>query len=514
MKSRITAFTCGIVLLIASCATNTPATPSAVPVATLAPTHTATTAQSRASGPLSESVCRVPQMPSNATCYDLVVPERHAQPAGRSIKLHVAVFRSGAADRLDDPILFLMGGPGQPGILSFVWSRSGFKPFHSRRDVIALDQRGTGASDPMLSCPEHNDFLRAVYAKQLADDESLKLENAAFQACHDRLVKDGVDLSAYNSAAVAADVEVLRQALGVKQWNLYGWSYGARVAMTVLRDHPRGVRSVVLDSPYPPRSAMLVKSAKYTQDTLQRMFDRCKALAACNAAFPKLETEFYELLDKLDAKPAQVGNVLVTGDRFIDVILTLYFDQYSLLHLPKLIHTTYSGDTSLLSQRAGRVFGLDDYFADGLQMSSQCTDEFRVIAMADVTAGMAGVQPRLARYFESKARGWLELCALWLPDQPTPVETVPVVSDIPTLLLVGDADPATPPEVARAAAATLRRSQLVEFTGFGHGLFTADLLTGQCVSGLVDAFLSKPEDKLDQRCVTALIAKPRNFIAP
>jgi pimeloyl-ACP methyl ester carboxylesterase len=249
---------------------------------------------------LKETPCRASSALS--ICYDLSVPENHGAPNGRTIQLHVAVFRSTAKDRVGDPILFLMGGPGAPGIESFSWSRGGFPQFNGRHDVIVLDQRGTGSSIPKLTCPEFVAAVQEVQQKMLSDEGSTKVIAAAMRACHERLTDRGIDLAAYTNAEIAADVEDLRRALGIAKWNLFGWSYGARVALTVMRDYPNGVRSAVRDSVYPPQANQLSEFAANTQATFDALFARCRADAKCDQAYPDVERAFYQLLTDLDAR--------------------------------------------------------------------------------------------------------------------------------------------------------------------------------------------------------------------
>jgi pimeloyl-ACP methyl ester carboxylesterase len=521
MITRWIASVAGLCMLLTACASTatqlptqtaaqSTAQPTAQPTAATAVTATPTST-SNALQPVS---CRSSMAPSGAQCYDLTVPEHHKQPGKRTLRLHVAVIKSTSSKRAEDPILFLMGGPGAPGIASYGWTAGDFAPFHGRRDIIVLDQRGTGDSVPTLLCPEYGEFLSVDDSKQLPADESLALELGAYRKCHDRLVGEGVDPTAYNSAEVAGDVEALRRALGIQSWNLYGWSYGARVALTVMRDYTAGIRSVVLDSPVPPHVDSFGEAPKAGHAVLARIFERCVADAACNAAFPKLEQAFYQLLEDLDAKPAQIGSRLITGDKFLDLVLSLLYDSSAILNLPKLIYTASQGDYALLGARVNERFGYDNTYSDGMQLSTLCAEELRFSSTATVAAGTSGLPPRLAEYFVTDAPSWFGICEFWDTGSRNELENVAVASDVPTLLLVGDFDAATPPEWARRAATTLSKSQVAAFTWLSHGLFRSDQLSGRCVSQLVDHFLDTPLQKLDMSCVKASDALPRRYIAP
>ncbi|MCA9904902.1 MAG: alpha/beta fold hydrolase, partial [Anaerolineae bacterium] len=174
-------------------------------------------------------------------CGLLFVPEDRTDPDSATIELAVAILYASEDDVQPDPIIYLAGGPGGNAVDELeAWVDI---PYIQDRDLILLDQRGTGYSFPSLNCPEI--------------EES---EDDATQACRDRLVADGVNLQAYNSAENAADVADLRVALGYDEWNLYGISYGTRLAQTIVRDYPQGIRSVILDSAYPLAANLQVET--------------------------------------------------------------------------------------------------------------------------------------------------------------------------------------------------------------------------------------------------------------
>ena len=497
--------------LIQACAGN--AAPATKPAPVPSPTIVAA-AQAPALRPLESTACRDYGLSSDVKCYDLIVPEHHDAANGRSLRLHVAVFKSTAPDRVLDPILFLMGGPGSPGIATYAWGARQFPPFAGRRDVVVLDQRGTGGSIPKLNCPEYGAFTRENLSKNRSIADSASLAVAAYRVCRDRLVSQDIDLTAYNNSEIAADVEDLRRAMGIERWNLYGWSYGTRVALTVMRDFPHSVRSAVLDSVYPPRVNQLDEFAKNTQATLHRLFDRCAADAKCNKAFPDVEKAFYQLLDQLDAHPVQAGGALVNSDKFIDLVLTLLFDPNAIPQLPQLIYEAHSGDYLLLQSKAWQVFSDDDSFADGMELSVDCGDEFSFTSPSTVAAASAGVDAHLVHLSDRDAQEVFGACAIWGARKAPAIETAPVVSDIPALILAGDIDPFTPPAWARLTASTLSHSHVAEFPGLGHGLFLANALTSQCISRLVDDFLDHPVAELEMKCIEAFRAQPRGFVTP
>ncbi len=185
-------------------------------------------------------------------CGYLFVPENRARAGSPMIRLHIAVFRSHAGFPALDPVVHLAGGPGSSSlaVADYVLGR-GLDAVLARRDLIFFDQRGTGSSIPRLDCPEREAITSLLLSGSLSDEESQAAVQEAFRRCRERLTAQGVDLSAYNSAASAADLNDLRLALGYETLNLYAVSYGTRLALTLMRDHPAAVRSAVLDSAYP-----------------------------------------------------------------------------------------------------------------------------------------------------------------------------------------------------------------------------------------------------------------------
>jgi pimeloyl-ACP methyl ester carboxylesterase len=174
-------------------------------------------------------------------CGYLSVPEDHTRPQGSKIRLAIAIFKSASAHPKPDPVVYLQGGPGGPLVdaLGPSFTSNSLAAWPGDRDLILLDQRGTGNSQPSLACPELTTMAHARFVE-------------AMRACHDRLVREGINLNDYTTLQSTGDVHDLVQALGYRQANLYSISYGTRLALTVMRLSPSDVRSVVLDSVFPP----------------------------------------------------------------------------------------------------------------------------------------------------------------------------------------------------------------------------------------------------------------------
>jgi len=296
-------------------------------------------------------------------CGYLVVPEDRSRPGGPTIQLAVAILKSHSANPAPDPVIFLAGGPGDSG-LAWVdtFRRSSLREI---RDFILLDQRGTGYSKPSLQCQEWVAVVNRTRGQNSWTEESINLRIEAAKQCHNRLVGGGINLAAYNSAASAADLNDLRLALGYKAWNLYVRSYGGRLALTVMRDYPAGIRSAILDSPFPPQANLYEGIAANIWRAFTTLFNGCAADPACQAAYPDLERIFNELVDRLNAHPITLAvtdpvtgvprNQFITGSDIINGGFTALYDTRLIPYLPLAGYQIHAGNNAVLAAMTARV---------------------------------------------------------------------------------------------------------------------------------------------------------------
>jgi pimeloyl-ACP methyl ester carboxylesterase len=378
------------------------------------------------------------------------------------------------------------------------------------RDLVVFDQRGVGYSQPSLNCPEAEDPFYKNLEENLTTVEEDNLFTHAIQACRDRLIENGVNLAAYTSAANAHDVEDLRKALGISQWNLFGISYGTRLALTVMRDFPDGVRSVILDSVYPPQVDLYAEVAVNGERALNLVFNRCMADPACNQAYPELKQVFYDLVDQLDAHPVSISlfrpikgdryEFLMNGDRLINTTFDLLYNTESISRLPGLIYGFRDSDWDKLRQAGGFLPFMNDFWSEGMYHSIQCGEEASFGSLQDIMTANAVVTPRFRDAFNNGSI--FQTCAVWEYTSALLVENEPVVSDIPVLILAGDNDPITPPAWSKSAAENLTSAQYLEFPGFGHGVVGSGTDNGLCSKKIVGAFLANPKASLDSSCIS------------
>ena len=439
-------------------------------------------------------------------CGDLTVLEDRSRPDGNLIKLYVAIVHSPDPNPEPDPLVVLEGGPGWPASISMDYWLTVFQNVLKQRDVILLDQRGTGKSQPSLDCPEVPDQIYAYLAENLSAADEMKLDTQALQVCHDRLVQAGVDLAAYTSATNAVDVEDLRKALGYAQWNLYGGSYGTRLALNVMRDYPEGVRSAILDSVCLPQADHYAEIAASGERAFNLLFESCAADPACNQAYPDLVDVFYGLVEQLDTEPV---NLTVTpymsgtsipmklnGDRLINAMFSMLYNSDLIPRLPKMIYEFKEGNWTGLQQEISQNLGMYAYLSEGMGTSVNCSDEATFSSEEAVQSAHPEVNPRLraALYFSPI----FETCAFWGAAVSPPIEAQEVSSDVPTLILAGEYDPIHPPSWGQQAAETLPQAQYLEFPGYGHGALAP---TNLCALKILDQFLANPAAPVDASCV-------------
>jgi len=459
-------------------------------------------------------------------CGYLVVPEvRSVLPAAavttpaptdqKTIRLAVAIFKSTSSNPAPDPIVYLEGGPGASPLRGYAdQANLVFGPFLAQRDLILVDQRGTGYSDPALDCPELTQAEVDALPLDLPAAESEQRQNAAFLACRDRLVKAGANLAAFTSAESAADFNDLRQLLGYSSWNLYGISYGTRLALTIERDYPQGLRSVVIDSVLAPQADMIDTQPDNTTRALNQLFDACAADATCNKAYPNLRTVFFDTAKKLDQSPVKlkvtlpdVGitgltgkqvDLLINGDGFISAIFqSLYVTSY-LADLPQVIYEASQGSLDPVAQTSMLFMASDKDISWGMYASVQCYEEAPFADPAKLAADMQA-HPELGGS-QGTVDGTFALCKGWNVPAAPASEDQAVKSDVPTLVLSGQFDPVTPPAWGKLAASTLSKSTYVALPAAGHGAS----LSEACPRRLALAYFDSPTAALDTSCTQSM----------
>ena len=433
--------------------------------------------------------CRVEGVREEVLCATYPVWEDREKKTGRRIGLNIVILPALEHDKLPDPIFALHGGPGA-GATALAPGLARESDWRARRDIVLIDQRGTGRSNP-LDC---NFYGRPPDLQKVASE---MFPAQAVRACRERLSKIA-DLTLYDTTPGMDDVDEVRQWLGYDKINLYGASYGTVAAQVYLRRHEPHVRSVVLAGVAPVDELLTLHHAWAGQRAIDIIFDKCRADAECNAAYPNLRADFQTVLAKIrqgvDVKISADGSsarVKPSLPEFTDGLRHfLYYDDAS--SLPKMIHEGATGDLSPVVELAVRAqLGLDHALSMGMNLSVICTEDVPFMTDELVKSETAGTF-----IGDLRVQAQRQACKEW-PRGTVPQDIhEPVRSNVPVLLVSGGRDSVTPPEFAERAAKELSNHLHVVFPEASHGNWGA---CGQQIMG--DFFQRGSVQGLDVSCV-------------
>ena len=436
---------------------------------------------------------------------------------GRVIQLAVAIFHRPGGVRHQDPVIFLSGGPGASALepLRYQFEVLSEPVFETGRDLVVFDQRGVGLSRPALDCPVYDELDlelldRQIDGRTVSDDEAAEMYLNATRTCRDELAAVA-DLSAYHSAASAADVEDLRRALGYAKVNLWGGSYGTRLALEVMRRFPQSVRSVVLDAVYPPEVDLYVQAPANFERALNRLFDACAANTICAAAHPNLRDDFFATVEGLNAEPVvletedpitgDLQRTWMNGNTLLALTFQLLYDSRLRYLLPEQFEAARLGDFRVFERVLVALTERSRLSSRGMMLSVQCHEEV-AFSSFDALQAELGRHPLIAAMYPNSILGGLayRACSEWGAGRAEPSANEPVSSDIPTLLMTGEFDPITPPAWGQQAAAHLAHAYFYEYPGVGHG---ASALPG-CPQQMFVAFLEDPHSPPHDACMASM----------
>lgn len=451
-----------------------------------------------------ECAVKIPK-DENVDCGYLVVLEnRQKQDSKKTIRLPIIIMKASSPNPEPDPILYTAGGPGASSLRQVNARR--YIPYLKKRDYILFEQRGTKYAQLALECPEINDaYLEGVKANW-DSERSVKKGMEAAKKCRDRLTEKGIDLSAYNSAESAADIEDLRKVLGYKKWNLYGVSYSTRLMLTVMRDYPEGIRSVLLDSVFPLSINYDETSVRSVYESAKKLFKTCEKDANCEKAYPNIEKTFYKLVEKANEKPfvVEVKNDK-TNERYdieidgIDIASNLYGSLntgYKLGSIPYQISELAKGNKAILQKMAEGKFSTSG-LAWGMRYSHWCSEEMpfqssaKIIAQSRKYKGFKGFQTQPVLQ---------NVCKTWNVKPKEKIENKAVKSSIPTLIIAGKYDPNTPSKWGKNVSKNLPNSFFYELSDMSH----APTFGSNCAVTLADEFFDNPNQKPKSSCADKL----------
>jgi pimeloyl-ACP methyl ester carboxylesterase len=447
----------------------------------------------------------------NAVCGSIRVPEDHNKPEGAKIKLELVVLHTQSASPKTDPVLMLTFGPSPEVNISPFYTFQ-FGNISQDRDIIAIDQRGVGRSQPAFTCDELSD----AYMKNL-DSTPYSSENEdvlvkAMQACYQTWAASGASLAAYSSAETEKDIEDVRQTFGFQQWNIYASGYGAQIALLLMRDYPQTIRSVVIDSLEPISAEEYAGQVSNEERVLDVFFQSCAGDKVCGKAFPDLKRTFFELIDQLNAEPALVSvadlntgdhyKVLVDGNRMVDLALAAFSGRdMTLQEMPRTIYQMRSKKYDNLAKLIPNMIQATSLSSVGMEWRITCGEVFSRVPKEQMLKAIGAADTHLTDYFTQRYALTEKLCSVWNSSSKITRADWPQInaSSIPVLLMVGDRNPSSDPAWTQKAAGILSRSFMVEITGKGSpGGF--DRGSSNCQRLIVSAFFADPQTKPDSAC--------------
>jgi len=468
-------------------------------------------------------------------CYRLNVPETRAFDVpvgpGKTLQLPIVIIRASEIDKelRPDPVIYLAGGPGDGAWLDderigWWWDFVASTDWARKRDLILFDQRGSGLVEPRIDCPEIEKIAIDVLAT--TDDlAATQMQSKAAASCGQRLLAQGFNPGAYTSRDGAADLHDIFTALDVPAWNVYGLSYGTRLALEYIRHYPDDIRSVLLDSVLPPEAQFLEDDAATTDRAFRMIFTSCARQPSCAKAYGDLDKRLTDLVRRLDTqplvlmRPAPKGGpeikVAVNGELLISRLFNLLYNRADIESVPQLIDI-YDRNKRAMIERDIDSF-IADYvgrtdFGDAMFMSVHCQEEVPFNDMAKAVAAYRRYPLLAGLAAGGEAGSFAATCASWrktLPSQPLrQTDTEAVVSDLPALVFSGLFDPVTPPVYGRMAASHLVNGFYLEFDGYGHDLIG----NAACANTLYDKFLDDPRTPPRDSCLGS--ETPPDFLMP
>lgn len=437
--------------------------------------------------PAALTPCALPGLEEEARCGELRVPENPGEPQGRQITIAFAVLPATGATALPDPIVPLHGGPGEDVIDEAAEIAERFAALRDRRDLLLIDQRGTGRSSA-LPC-------RLFDERNAAPNLVHFLPPAAVAAC-ERELSARADLTQYTLLNFAHDLEAVRRALGYGAYNLVAGSYGTRAAQVFMRAYPQGTRTALLNGAVPMDFVTPLTMARASQEAFEATFAACEADPACRAAYPALRKDFDAVLARLDdgdvhADVPGAADALLARGRVVEWLRARLYRPRTGAELPWLVDRAARGDFSpIVAGILAHARNADEAFALGVWFSITCSEDIQFLREEDVAPATA------ATYLgEYRLREQENACRAW------PKATLPdgyrelLRTDVPTIFVSGDMDAVTPLWfTARAAPGFANRVEVV-LRGHGHTEWT------ECVGGKYRRFVeSGSADGIDPAC--------------
>ncbi len=431
--------------------------------------------------------------------------ENKKAAAGKKIEIYVVVIPAIHSEEKKDPVFFFEGGPGAAASNSLSFYSEPGNPYRQYQDVVLIDVRGTGKSNPL-----HCNSLE--FKAGLQDQFKEMYPGTAVVRCRDSLSKTN-DLTQYTTENVVQDLEEIRAWLGYDKVNLYGLSYGTRVAQTYMKLFPESIVSATLWSPVAMNAKMPLFHARFAQDAINKIFDECLKDSLCRSEFPDIKNDFINLMSSWKTKSKQFHytdqqglpvSIEIPWPAFHTKIRSLSYHPAGMRTIPFIIHSAAKGDLKPFIKLFPKESVMDDFIAEGFYLCITCAEDVPFITEKEIPALIADTY--MGNYRIEQQR---RACSLWNSAHLSPDILHPVSSAIPTLILSGGLDPVTPMAWADSIAAGLKNCRIIRIPQMGH-LFDG-LSNDQCFDTIVADFLRNHDlSRLNDSCISSMT--PPEFI--
>ncbi|HYV83809.1 MAG TPA: alpha/beta hydrolase [Pyrinomonadaceae bacterium] len=434
---------------------------------------------------------------TKAKCGTYEVYENRATKKGRKISLKIVLIPATGDKREPEPLVYFAGGPGGSATEDASGIAQAFPKILAHRDLLFVDQRGTGGSHP-LDCKFYDASDLQTYLGYFFPLDDVR-------KCREQLETNS-DLKLYITTIAADDMDEVRAALGYERLNLFGGSYGTRAAMTYLKRHPQHVRAAILQGISPTDHFMPSDFPQQTERALQGVLSECLADKVCSEAFPNIKEETKSVLAQLIKGPVEVEiqkpnsndrvKLKLSRDLAAEAIRYMLYSPVPASRVPLILHLASQGNYAPLARTAIQYrMNLVGSGSNGMYLSVTCAEDLPWIK--------PGEGERMAENTflgDYRLRQQREACTLWPRAETERDYAQPVKSDVPVLILTGQWDPVTPPSNAERAAKTLTNSLNIVVPSGAHGL---DGLEGMdCIDNLIVEFIERGTSKgLDTSCV-------------
>ncbi len=448
--------------------------------------------------------CTGDDTPIDALCGTFKVFENRATKQGRQIDLNIVVLPALRADARPDPLFFLAGGPGQGAAKMAKMIREMYRRVQTDRDIVLVDQRGTGKSNP-LNCDSQDDSLEAV----------METEEAVLGRLRTCLAGYDADLTLYTTTIAMDDLDDVRAYLGYERINIYGGSYGTRAGLVYMRQHGEHVRTAVLDGVAPTNMRLPLFFPRDSERAFNLLVKDCEADDGCRKAYPNLGDRFRGLMARLKKEPPTVpvthprtgvrGDIRLEARLVANVVVSVLYSPMASALVPAIVaraeQNDFQGMLALASLNDG---GDEPNMSVGMQLSVTCAEDAPRISPEEARKESAG-----SLFGEYVMRPQQDACRFWPKGDVAAAYYEPVTAPIPTLVMSGELDPVTPPVWGEEIARHLPVSKHVVVPGTGH---TAG--STACGLRIIRNFIEAGTlDNLDTACV-ANVKRPPFFLTP